>query len=63
MIIDNVAELTSTVKQFSATFVQGKKKKISGGQKLMLYCQGKIFREKSIRNSRVPEIVFMCSGD
>lgn len=27
MIIDNVAELTSTVKQFSATFVQEKKKK------------------------------------
>lgn len=29
----------------------------------MLYCQGEIFREKSIRNSRVPEIVFMCSGN
>lgn len=54
------------INQFSATFIQEKKKrrrKKSVCQKVMLYCQGEIFREKSIRNSRVPEIVFMCSGN
>lgn len=61
MIIDNVPESMSKINQLSATFIQ--EKKISGGQKLMIYCHGEIFREKSMKNSGISEIVFMCSGD
>lgn len=61
MIIDNVPESMSKINQLSATFIQ--EKKISGGQKLMIYCHDEIFREKSMKNSGISEIVFMCSGD
>lgn len=58
MIIGNVCGLVSMTNPFSSDFHSKKKK--SGGQREVPYVWGEYFREDSVRNYRVPEIVFMC---
>lgn len=58
MIIANVPGLVSMTNPFSSDFYSKKKK--SGGQRGATYVQGKYFREDSVRNHRVPEMVSMC---
>lgn len=58
MIIASVPGLVSMTNPFSSDFHSKKEK--SGGQRGVTYVQGKYFREDSVRNHRVPEMVSMC---